>query len=362
MTTPAAKPTALANKAPAGASTPFALPEDGWFHLAPFGDFPHPSGIVQIIDEPAVDSMVSRFNAEMPGGFPGLLVDYEHRSHEPDGSTEAAAWVEGLEKRQDGLWGQLRWSDDGRAAVAGGRYRFQSPTWLQPDCEWVGEHRLRPLRLHDCGLTNSPNLTGLVPLSNRQAAPAATGNPQQTTTAEDTTDMATTDYKAQLTELLGLPATATDEQITAARPTVLANRDKGAKYDALKTDFDALRDAQADSDLDAAGITDPEERKDIKPVLLENRAGALKLLANVAKRKGTQTAATLTNRATAKTPGQGAATVVVTATVDDKSRLQLQREVIDTVKLANKGITNEAAFQLAKRTQPDLFKPVADAA
>lgn len=358
-----ARPTALANKAPAGSSTPFALPTDGWFHLAPLGEFPHPTGVVQVIDEPAVDSMVARFAAEMPGGFPGLLVDYEHRSHEPDGSTEAAAWVEGLEKRQDGLWGQLRWSDDGRAAVAGGRYRFQSPTWLQPDCEWVGENRLRPLRLHDCGLTNSPNLTGLVPLSNRQAAPAA-GNPQQaTTTAEDpTTHMANPDYKAQLTEVLGLPATATDEQISAARPTLLANRDKGAKYDALKTEHEVLLNSQADSDLAAAGVTDDEEKKEWKGALLENRTRTLKLLANAAKSRGNQAAATLTNRATAKTPGQGGATPAATTTAPDpaaagKSQLQLQREAIDTVKLANKGTTHEAAYQLAKRTHPDLFKP-----
>ena len=346
----------LANKAPVGSSTPFALPEDGWFHLAPYGDFPHPSGIVQVIDGPAVESMVARFAAEMPGGFPGLLVDYEHRSHEPDGSTEAAAWVEGLEKRADGLWGQLRWSDDGRAAVAGGRYRFQSPTWLQPDCEWVGENRLRPLRLHDCGLTNSPNLTGLVPLSNRQAAPAST-HPQQPTTTQPT-KATMMDYKAKLLEMHGLPADATDEQISAAHATGMENMKKGKGFDALKNSHQTLLAEQADSDLAAAGITDEEDKKEWKDSLLENRARTLKLLANAAKTKGNQTAAALTNRATAKTPGQGTTAAAATpAAAEGKSQLQLQREAIDTVKLANKGISNEAAFQLAKRTQPDLFKP-----
>src|SRR5277367_2471302 len=156
--------------------THFEPPPDGWFHIAPHGTFPHPNGALQVIDAEACDAMLGTFNEEArQPHFPGLLVDFDHFSHDPAQPTTAAGWISSLEPRDDGLYAQIRWSDLGHQALTGGRYRLASPVWNRADCdEWAapfGDDRdalhLRPRRLDRLALTNDPNLPGLMPLSNR---------------------------------------------------------------------------------------------------------------------------------------------------------------------------------------------------
>ena len=88
----------------------FRLPDDGWYQIAPFGEFPHggPStgsgqaGIVQVIDREACDAMAARFaaDAKIPN-FAGLLVDFDHFSLDGEKRSEAAGWIVGLEARDE---------------------------------------------------------------------------------------------------------------------------------------------------------------------------------------------------------------------------------------------------------------------
>jgi hypothetical protein len=57
----------------------FSLPEDGWYHVAPLGVFPHAaSGVVQVVDAEACEAMVSAFGVEAAGvNFAGLLIDFD---------------------------------------------------------------------------------------------------------------------------------------------------------------------------------------------------------------------------------------------------------------------------------------------
>ncbi|MBR7086342.1 MAG: hypothetical protein IKI47_02205, partial [Prevotella sp.] len=58
-----------------------------------------------------------------------ILVDADHES-ENGGSTAALAWITAL--RADpatGLWANMKWTDEGAAAVSGRRYRFVSAAW-----------------------------------------------------------------------------------------------------------------------------------------------------------------------------------------------------------------------------------------
>ena len=160
-------------------TTDFQPAPDGWFHIAPHGTFPHPNGALQVIDAEACEAMSRAFREEarLPN-FPGLLVDFDHSSHDPAQPTTAAGWIAGLEPRGDGLYAQIRWSDLGHQALTGGRYRLASPVWNRADCDqWSapvasrdGQEtvHLRPRRLDRLALTNDPNLPGLMPLSNRK--------------------------------------------------------------------------------------------------------------------------------------------------------------------------------------------------
>jgi phage I-like protein len=152
----------------------FRLPDDGWYHIAPFGEFPHSGAcLIQVIDQESCIAMAARFAADAKTpNFPGLLVDFDHFSLDGEKRSEAAGWILGLENRENGLWAQIRWSDLGEKAVKGGRYRFLSPVWARSDCVDLGADpmsgldRVRPVRILNAAVTNDPNLKGMVPLSN----------------------------------------------------------------------------------------------------------------------------------------------------------------------------------------------------
>ncbi len=279
----------------------FKLPEDGWFHIAPLGEFTgvipgdKPQKVMQVVDKPALELLKNRFDAQSKDvNFPGLLVDFDHFSSDTDKPSEAAGWINALENRADGLWAQIRFSDVGEAAVKGGRYRLVSPVW---DHEPIGNGRVRPTRLVSVALTNDPNLKGLVPLSNRQTGDPGTGNPNQQPKGNNSMD-----YKAALLKLLGLPAEATDDQISAATTPALENMGKGKNYDGLKNRHDELLNIQADGDLVKFSDRITEASKPVwKAQLISNRGETIKLLEGITPAKDVK--APIHNRTGAKLPG-----------------------------------------------------------
>jgi hypothetical protein len=155
----------------------FTLPEDGWYQLAPEGEFPHKAtGLVQVLDPDACRAIAADFaRASAMANFGGVLVDYDHFSLDRDKTSEAAGWILNVEHRPGmGLWGKIRWTDTGEAAIRGGRYRYISPVWRQDECDALEGGKVRPRRLTNAAVTNSPNLFGMIPLSNTvRVSPAA---------------------------------------------------------------------------------------------------------------------------------------------------------------------------------------------
>ena len=142
--------------------------------------------------EPSVNSRADWLDAlAANSNFTGLLVDFDHFSDDLGKSSEAAGWITAWQNRQDGppgAWWQIRWSDTGEAAVRNGRFRFLSGVFPPEGWEFIDrplknaktiEMKIRPLVLSGAGLTNKPNLKGMVPLSNRQPAelPRESGHP-----------------------------------------------------------------------------------------------------------------------------------------------------------------------------------------
>jgi phage I-like protein len=271
-----------------------AVPADGWYHLVPVGEFPHPdTGLVQVLDEPAIKALANSFK-------PKLLVDQEHWSYDTAKSSEAFGWVSAVESRATGLWGKIELTDLGTPAIANGRYRFLSPVWLPTDLEKLGGNRVRPQRLDSVGLTNSPNLKGMVPLTNRDAAgkeQAAALNPTQTKGVPPMLE--------KLKAMLGLAATATEEEVlakiesmqkTETDATAMKNR-----LGALETEHAALLTEQVERDLDEHKPV-IANRDAVKKQLLANRKDTLEFL------KGLKPAAApaLHNRAGKANPGTAA--------------------------------------------------------
>lgn len=99
----------------------------------------------------------------------------------------ARGWITGMEVRADGIWGRVEWNSAGARLVRDRAYRGISPVVTHD----AGKRITRILR---ASLVNRPNLRGLAALHMESEM----------------------DFMAKLADLLGLPATATEEDVVAA--------------------------------------------------------------------------------------------------------------------------------------------------
>jgi len=326
----------------------FRLPDDGWYHIAPLGEFPHAgAGVIQVIDLEACIAMAARFAADAnTPNFPGLLIDFDHFSLDGEKRSEAAGWILGLEYRAPasesnphpsplpsqgegvytGLWAQIRWSDLGEEAVKGGRYRFLSPVWARSDCVDLGNGRVRPVRILNAAVTNDPNLKGMVPLSNR-----AENESVDFRTIGERAQQKGSDMKVVIEKLvnhLGLAADATEALIleklggllTVTAVTELQNSLAAlqGKHDGLIVNLKAVEGELVNRHLaDFEGVISEVAKPFWAEQLVSNRAGALAALGdlkrndeggimNDERKEAPQTKKPLHNRASARPvpPGQ----------------------------------------------------------
>jgi phage I-like protein len=129
-------------------------------------------------------------------GSADIPIDYDHQlvfAAVPGvgGTAPAAGWItpSDLVVEADGIWAAVRWTEEARAKLAAGEYRYLSPV-VERD-----ERTHRVLRLLCAGLTNSPAIPDLAAVASTQ---------------EDSMDM------TAIAVALGLPETATVEEIVAA--------------------------------------------------------------------------------------------------------------------------------------------------
>ncbi|HYE29793.1 MAG TPA: phage protease [Methylomirabilota bacterium] len=319
----------------------YSLPADGFYQLAPKGEFPHAEGkVVQVIDDESAVAIVNRFNQESQGaGFVGVLVDYEHFSYDLDKKSEAAGWITALENRADGLYGKIDWTPDAQSQLESGAYRFISPTWLPKDVKVIGNRRIRPLRLDTAGLTNTPKLKGLAPLSNRQGDPAL----------QFDNDNNTSKTMEKIRKELGLPADAGEDAVVAGIAQ-LKNRATTAE-----TANQNLLAAQVESDLAKySNRYAPEKRDEIKKQLLANREGTIAILDSIPEPQGKPAPAAgkapLHNRQNAKAPTASPAgpSADVYAKQDLEVRAYMNRNRCDY----------DSAFRSVMAEKPELFPDV----
>jgi len=108
----------------------------------------------------------------------------------------ARGWIVALEARQDGIWGKVEWTEDGKRLVAGRAYRGISPV-IQHKPDGTVTQLLR------ASLVNRPNLRGLAALH-----------------AEENS----MNLLQKLLAALGLPAATTEEAAIAAVTTMHAQQ------------------------------------------------------------------------------------------------------------------------------------------
>lgn len=173
--------------------------EPRWNKLFPIGvvryrgDFPTADGGIRF-DRAFLQRMVDNW---VRAGRPHQHVNYDHEF------GIAAGWIEDLELRDDGLWALIRWTSKARGHILADEYRFLSPEFSVDGLDKATGGSQGPT-LHGCALLNDPYLEELprVAAANTPTAAKAAG--------------ATKMDKAKLIAILGLAATATDDEVYAA--------------------------------------------------------------------------------------------------------------------------------------------------
>jgi phage I-like protein len=327
-----------------------------WFQLVPKGSFPisRKEGeavrtYIQVVDDQAVSRIAAAFaNRRAASPSYRMLVDFEHFSHDTTKSSAAACWVTDMEARADGVWAKGEWSDEGEAAIKNRRYRYLSPVWFPKQTQRIDATRFRPIEVNDAGLTNKPVLgAALQPFWNR-ADETFQGREAETTTADK-------NHMQKIIALLGLAATATEDEIVSkvqafknriaelepfqGRLTTLQDQ-----HTALKNRHDSLLTASVEKTLvEFKGVITEESKDAWKNRLTSDFDGTVTLL------KGIKAPA-----AGAKLPvhqdGKHAETTVEGDAFKNRDDKITSRA--GELHAANPGRTFESCWQQARRENP----------
>lgn len=213
------------NKAPAEATLP-----DGTTRV-------YDQGVVQVITVDSLNEMLENFEFNDTPTF----FDKEHESTVPGKKPGSLAWVvdmkmgnasvdpsgqpgEGL-ATEACLWAEPRYSATGLNSVEGGEFLELSPHYgcrFLPGQETADIPRVEPVFLSDVALTLKPNMR-LTSISNARPDPVPAPPVQNPVGSTEPTKPETkpkTTMK-KLAALLGLPETATEDELAAALQAVL---------------------------------------------------------------------------------------------------------------------------------------------
>lgn len=190
-------------------------PVPEWVHLLPVGfvSTDDGRGPYNVDDMQAI--FVQSFAADSR-----LVVDENHSTdiRAPQGEPAPAhGWITAMDARDDGIWGQVSWNQSGHDLLADRAYRGISPVIYHDAAGTV-------FSIARASLTNTPNLKGLTSLNS-------------STDITRNTDMS---LFAKPAELLGLNATATEEEVMAAITAAMATPEEDTKMPALQSSLAAI--------------------------------------------------------------------------------------------------------------------------
>ena len=115
-------------------------PDGEWYMIEAKGEhFNAAANVVQVVDDIAIKSMADNFNADAKAGTLShghmMLVDRDHLKDQMDQETRAYGWLLECQARPDGLYGRIKWTATGKAAVEGGDYKFFSTEYAPKDLQ-----------------------------------------------------------------------------------------------------------------------------------------------------------------------------------------------------------------------------------
>jgi len=175
--------------------------------MTPFGVLDTPKYGKIIVDDESVTAIMA-FRARNKNDD---VIDYEHQSFsEPPVASPAAGWIKRyINKGKDGIWAVVEWTEKAKQMIRNKEYRYFSPVFLTRKSD------RKVLALLGGGLTNMPNIDGMVPLTNKFAIQSHKEEPKM----------------KKLLAALGLSETATEDEgiialnkLRADGSVIVANR------------------------------------------------------------------------------------------------------------------------------------------
>ncbi|MDF2232181.1 phage protease [Albimonas sp. CAU 1670] len=96
---------------------------------------------------------------------PQIEIDINHATYlaaKNGGRSDAVGWIVEMQAREDGIWGRVDWTPEGRRLVADRAYRAISPVLMADRSKTVAS-------IANASLVNRPNLRGLAALNSEEA-------------------------------------------------------------------------------------------------------------------------------------------------------------------------------------------------
>lgn len=236
--------------------------------VIPFGYHKTPKGPFELDADGALE-VIAAFNSRQND----MVIDYEHQTlADPPVEAPAAGWIKQLiNKGADGVWASIEWTEKAKQYIANREYKYVSPVWLKR----ISDNKV--FRLINVGLTNQPNIDGMVPLINKLGFEGNKNSKEATTmkelwkllglSGEATEEAAIAAVNKLMTDLqankatvaviankgvldaLGLAATATESEIVG---TIEAMKQSHTKIDDVMKELNALKASLTQKDADSA--------------------------------------------------------------------------------------------------------------
>lgn len=264
---------------------------------------------------------------------PGVLVDADHASVRPEGSTRALGWVKALEVRADGLYGKIHFTPHGLALVRGGEYVNRSPAFDVVD---LGGGRYEPARLTSLALTNTPAFESL-----KVACCTALRATEQHKEME-------MDPKA-IAQQLGLPDEATPAEIIAELSDKLSRLRDLEEAAAKQAEAEAKAEEEAFME-ECKGEVEAADCEEVRAQFRANPEAARKLVACFRKARLAREAAATPGRTLGANQTPPKATTSRLSAASAQARDRYVAEVREALKCSC-----SMAWSEARARRPELF-------
>ena len=304
-----------------------------WFQtFPPYGRYPV-DGTVRgaredaefVIDEAAAKSILDDFAAKKTrADWPGILVDREHFSADPEKGSDAMAWATDIRQEADGsIWTRWEFTPEGERLWNGKVLVSRSPFFR---CAvHAGGREYHPVALESIAMTNTPHFRELSTLAAAREAAEVVNTQKGDKMDKD------------ILAALGLAEDAGKDEILAA---IRAMKDKTSAAEASASDAEKERD-KAVVEANKAKIADAAA---CRKAYLENPELAEAMVA-ACKAPAAQTKQQVLAAATAKTPEKTTDSAVAAA----------RQAKVNEYMAGHPGVPFHVAWSACRQAYPEIF-------